>query len=93
VIEKSDRFSEELKAIVEFIALDSIHQALDFYDAVISKINKIPENPYIYRQRESAKDTKTRELIFKGYTIPFEIDDTNHKIIILGIFNQNLWLQ
>ena len=32
-----------------------------------------------------------RELIFKGYTIPFFIDEKNYKIILLGIFNQNLW--
>jgi len=77
--------------IVEFIALDSVNRALDFYDAVISKINKIPENPYSYRQKVNAKDSKTRELIFKGYTVPFDIDEANSKIIILGIFNQNLW--
>ena len=49
----------------------------------------IPHNPYIYRKRN--KDENLRELIYKGYTIPFEIDTTNHKIVILGIFNQNLW--
>ena len=73
------------------MALDSINRALKFYDAIIAKINKIPESPYIYRQKSDAKDNNTRELIFKGYTIPFDIDEVNNKIIILGIFNQNLW--
>ncbi len=45
----------------------------------------------MYRQREFFTDGKTRELIFKGYTVPFYIDDEAHKIIVLGIFNQNIW--
>jgi plasmid stabilization system protein ParE len=49
----------------------------------------IPNNPYIYRKKDS--DENLRELIYKGYTIPFEIDKEKNKIIILGIFNQNLW--
>jgi hypothetical protein len=52
IIEKSERFKDELEVIIDFVALDSVNKALDFYDAIISKKNKI---------------------------------------IILGIFNQNIW--
>lgn len=89
IIEKSDRFKNELKIIVEFIALDSIVRAIKFYDEVTFKIQNIPQNPYVYRKK--AQDENLRELIFKGYKVPFEIDIPNQKIIILGIFNQNLW--
>ncbi|MDX9742260.1 MAG: type II toxin-antitoxin system RelE/ParE family toxin [Arcobacteraceae bacterium] len=89
IVEKSDRFKNELKIIVEFIALDSVVRAIKFYDEVTFKIQNIPHSPYAYRKK--AKDENLRELIFKGYTIPFEIDTINQKIIILGIFNQNLW--
>jgi len=91
ILEKSNRFKNELEDVVEFIALDSVNRALDFFDAIISKITKIPDNPYIYRKRPSLNDENVRELIYKGYTVPFEIDTKNNKIIILGIFNQNLW--
>jgi len=64
---------------------------LIFYDEVIAKINQISQNPYIFRKRESLNDDNVRELIYKGYTVPFEIDTKNNKIIILGIFNQNIW--
>jgi toxin ParE1/3/4 len=77
--------------IIEFIALDSVNMALAFYDELILKLQNIIHNPYIYRKRDNSQDEYTRELIFKGYTIPFEIDLKNQKIIILGIFNQNLW--
>ena len=91
MLKQSLRFEEELEIIVYFIALDSPARALEFFDAVISKIKKITLNPCMYRQKSGAKDNNTRELIFKGYTIPFYIDEKNHKIIILGVFNQNIW--
>ena len=91
ILEKSDRFKEELEQVVDFIALDSISQALNFYDELIAKINNISQNPYIYRKRLVLNDDNVRELIYKGYVIPFEIDKRHNKIIILGIFNHNLW--
>ena len=91
IIEKSPRFKDELEVVVDFIAKDSINRAIAFYDELLLKINQIPNNPYIYRKRLKLNDDNVRELIMKGYTIPFEIDRTNNKIIILGIFNQNLW--
>ncbi len=90
-LEKLARFNEELEKIVLFIAEDSQNRALEFYDKLISKIEQIPLAPLIYRQREKSKDENVRELIFKGYTIPFFIDIEENKIIILGIFSQNIW--
>jgi len=91
ILEKSIRFNEELQDITIFIALDNPNRALDFFDTLISKIEDILLNPYSHRQRKSSNDTYIRELIFKGYTIPYYIDKNKDKIIILGIFNQNKW--
>jgi plasmid stabilization system protein ParE len=91
ILEQSDRFKDELEIIINFIALDSTSRALEFFDNLIAQINNIPSNPYIYRKRLSTNDETIRELIFKGYTIPFYIHKQNNKIIILGIFNQNIW--
>ena len=88
---KSKRFEEELQTIVLFIADDNVNSALDFFDSIIAKIEDILYNPYIYRKRNTSKDIYTRELIFKGYTVPYYIDLAKNKIIILGIFNQNEW--
>ena len=89
-IETTSRFDDELLVVLDFIALDSPHRALNFYDVLIMKLNNIPENPFMYRKREKMDDD-TREFIFKGYTIPIYIDKEKKKIFILGIFNQNLW--
>ena len=37
VLEQSDRFKEELETIVNFIALDSVNRALEFFDQYNSK--------------------------------------------------------
>jgi plasmid stabilization system protein ParE len=87
-IEATIRFEEELTTILDFIAQDNQNQALKFYDELFKKINILKDNPYISRQREGL-DTNYRELIFKGYTIPYWIN--NNTIFILGIFNQNIW--
>ncbi|NOZ90093.1 MAG: type II toxin-antitoxin system RelE/ParE family toxin [Epsilonproteobacteria bacterium] len=89
-VETTPRFDEELLAVLDFIAIDNPNRALQFYDDLIEKLNNIPNNPFIYRKREGA-DTNTRELIFKGYTIPIYIHQEKKKVFILGIFNQNLW--
>jgi plasmid stabilization system protein ParE len=86
---KSDRFNIELEDILNYISIDSVNRAIEFYDELVAKIKKIPYNPYSYRKRSN--DNHVRELIFKGYTIPFYIDTTNETIVLLGIFNQNIW--
>ena len=91
ILEKSTRFKEELADIVMFIALDNYRRALDFFDHITSTIENIPQNPYSNRQREKSKNIHLRELIYKGYTVPYYIDTDENKIIILGIFNQNEW--
>ncbi|MGJ0352577.1 hypothetical protein NG783_04640 [Aliarcobacter cryaerophilus] len=36
ILEQSFRFEEELEHIIDFIALDSVAKALDFYDELIN---------------------------------------------------------
>jgi plasmid stabilization system protein ParE len=89
-VETTPRFDEELVEILDFIAIDSVNSALEFYDTLIQKLYNIPNNPLVYRQRKNS-NYHTREMIFKGYTIPFYIDEDLNTLFILGIFNQNIW--
>ena len=90
-LEKLPRFDQELSDVIDFIAKDSPARALKFYDELIGKIEQIPENPLMYWKRANSNDEDIRELIYKGYVVPFYIDHENNKIVVLGIFNQNLW--
>lgn len=82
---RGEQFKEELKAVVSFIAKDKRTTAKKFNRALQIAIDNLIDNPHKGRLNEDSN----RELIHKGYTIPYLIDEEN--IVILGIFNQNEW--
>lgn len=84
---RSDQFKDELKGVLTFIASDKRTAAKKFNRELQALIDSLIDNPYKGR---SAKNG-SRELVYKGYTIPYVIDGEN--IVILGIFNQNEWKQ
>jgi plasmid stabilization system protein ParE len=51
-LETTPCFDEELLVVLDFIALDSPNRALEFYDTLMTKLNNIPENPFMYRRRK-----------------------------------------
>ena len=86
----NSRFESEILGIVEFIAgRDGFARAEKLYDEIYAKIAKIPYMPFAYRLDPMANDKNTRDLIYKGYTVPFHI--SSDKIEILGIYKANLW--
>ena len=84
---RSEQFKDELKAIVLFIAKDIRSAAKKFNQELQAVIDGLIDNPLKGRIAKN----KSRELVYKGYTIPYFID--GESIIILGIFNQNEWGQ
>lgn len=83
------RFEDEFLEVYRFIAFDSPNRADDFMRKVKQAIDSIVDMPYKHRKSNKLNDESVRELVFKGYIIPFKIE--KDKILILGIFNQNLW--
>jgi plasmid stabilization system protein ParE len=88
-IVKSRRFDDELEAILDFIAHDNLSQALTFYHELILKIEGIVDFPKKYRRSKMSNDDDIREMVFTGYVVVYKI--YNEKILVIGIFNQNLW--
>lgn len=89
MIIRTNRYIKELQNILNFISQDSIFQAKKFKNELDLKIDNIPNYPLIYRKSFLYDDENVRDLIFKGYVIPYLIDDDN--ILILGIYKNNLW--
>ncbi|MCZ6156858.1 type II toxin-antitoxin system RelE/ParE family toxin [Campylobacter ureolyticus] len=89
LIIESKRFTDELNSICDFIAKDSINRAITFQQELKSKLDNIAFMPYINRKSIKFNDKNIRDFIFKGYVIPYLIDDD--KIVILGIYKRNLW--
>ena len=82
---KKEKFNQSLFEILDYIAKDSLSRALNFQDELEKMINGLVHFPYKFRQSIYFNDVDIRDLIFKGYTIPYLIDEDNNKIVILGI--------
>ena len=59
---------------------------LKFNIQLSKKISNIPNMPLKFRQSSYYEDEKIRDLVFKGYTIPYLVDIDKNVIIILDIF-------
>lgn len=86
---KSKEFIERLKDILQFIAEDKPKASKKFYLKLDEKINKLAVFPYKYRKSIYFDNENIRDMIFKGYTIVYEVDLKKEKIIIFTIFNKN----
>lgn len=80
------KFKTDLDKIVEFIANDSIDRAIKFHDEIYNEISKIPFMPYRFRQNQIINDKNVRDLIFKGFVVPFVIKENQ-----IEIYKNNLW--
>ena len=89
VIKYKPKFERELKIIFDFIAKDSLNRAREFRNELIAKIERTAQTPFICRKSINFNDESIRDLIFKGYVIPYLIDD--EVIYMLGIYKANEW--
>ena len=90
-IELSERFIAQLQTLLEFIAKDSLENALKFERELLARIENLISMPRKYRQSIHFSNPNIRDFIFKGYVIPYLIDSPNNKLVILGICKWNLW--
>jgi plasmid stabilization system protein ParE len=70
-----DSFSEKLDQQVEYIAQDKPEAARKFRKDVIAKIRGLKQNPFKCRRSLFANHDDVRDLVFKGYTITFRVED------------------
>lgn len=82
-------FANNFNIILEYIALDKITASSKFKNELFKQIKNITNFPYKYRKSFYFNDINIRDMIFKGYTIVYEIDTTNNQIIVLNIFDKN----
>ncbi|WP_172202171.1 type II toxin-antitoxin system RelE/ParE family toxin [Campylobacter sp. RM16188] len=84
----TEQFKSELKIILDFYAEKSEQTAINFLEDLFEKIDNTTFMPYRFRKNQKLDREDIRELIFKGYVIPFHIGVDNIKI--LSIFKHNL---
>ncbi|QKG30320.1 type II toxin-antitoxin system RelE/ParE family toxin [Campylobacter sp. RM16187] len=84
----TEQFKSELKIILDFYAEKSEQTAINFLEDLFKKIDNTTFMPYRFRKNQILNREDIRELIFKGYVIPFHISTDSIKI--LSIFKHNL---
>ena len=82
---RSKNYLKKLQNIMEFIAQDSVNRAIEFQIDLDENIDNLAYMSYKFRKSNYFDDENIRDLIFKGYVIPYEIDQKNNTIIIIGI--------
>ncbi len=83
-IEITLSFREKLGNQVMYIAKDKPEAARKFKQEIIKIIRQLPKNPYSNRKSIYFDRTDIRDMIFKGYTIVYKIDEKKKSIIIFG---------
>ena len=88
-IKRSRKYLAKLFSILEYIAKDKIIASQKFKNDLDKKIKDIIHFPYKNRQSIYFDNENIRDMIFKGYTIVYEINSDEKIIEILDIFNKN----
>jgi len=88
-VELDDKFKQNFQTILEYIAKDKITASKKFKKELFKQIKNIPNFPYKYRKSFYFEDENVRDIIFKGYTIVYEVNIDKELVIVLDIFNQN----
>jgi len=80
-----EKFIDTFTNIWDFIALDSENRANQFKEELKNKIEDLVYMPYKFKQSIYFNREDIRDLVFKGYTIPYKIDEVNNQIVVIGI--------
>jgi len=86
-IVRSRKYTQSLQDVLRFIALDSTQRALRFKDELDKHINDLDNMPFKFRKSIYFENENIRDLIFKGYTIVYKIENEKQTITIIGIRN------
>ncbi len=90
IILESERFRKELRTIALYIREESPQNAVRFVELLKARIDTFVHSPYRYRRSIYFDDEQMRDMVYKGYTVVYEIDEEKGRIVLLGIFNRNL---
>lgn len=86
---RDEFYLSKLDEIIDYMAQSSVSSTIRFLNKLDAKIDNLPNMPLKFRQSVYYTDKKIRDLIFKGYTIPYLVDEEKELIVILDIFKSS----
>ena len=79
---------DDLGSIFDYIAENSVDNALDYIDRIQSAIENLSTSPYIgVSCRAKGIDRDCRILIFENFMIFYQVNEADSKIMILRILH------
>lgn len=87
---ESKQFKDELRTIAFYIRKDKLSASLSFVTNLKKYIRNLTEFPYQYKKSIYFDNDDIRDMVYKGYTIVYEVNKEQSTLEILSIFNQNL---
>jgi plasmid stabilization system protein ParE len=84
-----ESFLKRLENQIEYISLDSPKRARKFKDDLLNRIKEIPQNPYKCRKSIYFENLDIRDLIFKGYTVVFRINENQIEVFGFVKYQKN----
>ncbi|WP_341226958.1 type II toxin-antitoxin system RelE/ParE family toxin [uncultured Arcticibacterium sp.] len=84
-----DTFVNRLEKQLKYISIDNPSAARKLKRDLIEKIKGIPPNPLKFRQSIYFDNVLVRDLIFKGYTVVFRINENVIEVFGLVKFQEN----
>jgi plasmid stabilization system protein ParE len=75
-----DTFVKRLERQLKYIAEKSPKSAKNLKTEIIQRIKEIPENPYLFRKSIYFENEAIRDLIHKGYTVVFRINENQIEV-------------
>jgi plasmid stabilization system protein ParE len=85
-VEFNALFEETLVSILNYIMIDSIDASISFEEEIFEYLDDLTHFPFKFRKSRYYDDEHIRDYIFKGYTIPYLIDEEKDVIVVLDIF-------
>jgi len=82
---RSKKYTFTLKDLMRYISLDSKSRAVSFKSEIDKRINNLVNMPYKCRKSVYFEDKSIRDLIYKGYTIVYKVDEEKETITIIGM--------
>lgn len=91
-VEFRDSFLNKLDSQVEYIATDEPQAARKFKKDILKLAKELGKNPYLNRKSIYFNDSTVRDMVFKGYTIVYLVDETKELISVFGFIKYEVGL-
>lgn len=86
----SDDALSDLEEIYDYIGPDSPETAARFTRTLVAKADDLAEMPYRCRQSIYHEESCFRDLVYRGYVLPFKIEEEAERIVILRVLKWRL---